>query len=163
MNIAEHIKKSFDTPNMVVMGYLGDLSDEDLMKRPVEGTNHIKWQLGHLIAAEHQMIASIAPDAMPPLPDGFAEKHKKDTAASDNDADFYSKEDYLKLMQEQRAGTLAALAKMSDDDLAKPAPESLQQIASTVGTLFSAQVFHWMMHAGQWAVLRRKLGREPLF
>ena len=63
----------------MVMGYLGDLTDEDLMKRPIEGTNHIKWQLGHLIAAEHQMIEGVAPGSMPPLPEGFAEKHKKDT------------------------------------------------------------------------------------
>jgi hypothetical protein len=29
--------------------------------------------------------------------------------------------------------------------------------------VFSMQGSHWMMHAGQWAVLRRKLGRPPLF
>ena len=49
------------------------------------------------------------------------------------------------------------------DDLDAPAPESLKQIAANVGGIFSMQPTHWTMHAGQWAVVRRKLGRPPLF
>jgi hypothetical protein len=32
-----------------------------------------------------------------------------------------------------------------------------------VGDVFSMQGGHLLMHAGQWAVVRRKLGRKPLF
>jgi hypothetical protein len=32
-----------------------------------------------------------------------------------------------------------------------------------VGALFSVEGSHWLMHAGQWAVIRRQLGRKPLF
>ena len=35
--------------------------------------------------------------------------------------------------------------------------------APSVGAAFSMQGGHWLMHAGQWAVVRRQLGREPIF
>ncbi len=163
MSIASHIKTYLDLPVMVVQAYLGDLSQDDLLVRPVPGANHIAWQLGHLISSEHMLINAVCPDSMPALPDGFAEQHSKETAASDDPAAFLQKDDYLRLMQEQRAGTLATLAKLSDEDLEKPAPEKFQQLGKTVGAIFAAQSAHYMMHAGQWAVVRRKLGRDPLF
>lgn len=163
MNAREALKQAMSTPEMVCNGYLADLSDEEIFVRPVDGTNHIAWQLGHLISAEHNMVEAVCPGSMPPLPEGFAEKHNKETAGNDDPSAFMTKDEYLKLAQEQRAATKAALEKLSDDDLDKPAPESLQRIAPNVAGIFSMQPSHWLMHAGQWAVTRRKLGRAPLF
>ncbi len=147
----------------IVEGYLGDLTDADILVRPVPGTNHIAWQLGHLIAAEHGMVNAVAPGTMPPLPEGFAAQHANNTAGSDDPAAFLKKDDYLRIFREQRAGTMAALAKQSDADLDAPSPEKFRHFLPSVGALFSMQGTHWMMHAGQWAVIRRKLGRKPLF
>ena len=66
-------------------------------------------------------------------------------------------------MEEQRAGTLALLDRLSDDELEKPAPESLQQFGATVGAVIAGQSAHWMMHAGQWVIVRRQLGKKALF
>ena len=63
----------------------------------------------------------------------------------------------------ERAGTLKALDKMTDADLDKPGPEKYRDFAKTIGEVFGMQGTHWLMHAGQWAVTRRKLGRKPLF
>jgi hypothetical protein len=163
MSIAQHIQVSLGPPTFVVKGYLEDLTDAELMVRPTPGANHIAWQLGHLIASDRELIESVCPGSMPPLPAGFAERYTAETGQSDNPSDFHTKAEYLKLMDEQRAGTLAALDKLSDDELAKPGPEKFRQFAATVGAMFSGQGMHWMMHAGQWAVVRRKLGRKPLF
>ncbi len=163
MNAREAIKTSMDTPQMIAMAYLGDLSDEELLVRPVEGANHIAWQLGHLIASEHQLIEAVCPGTMPALPEGFAEKYSKETASSDDPADFHTKEELLGAHEQQRAGTIAALENLSDEDLEKPAPEQLQRIAKNVAGIFLMQPTHWTMHSGQWAVIRRKLGRPPLF
>lgn len=163
MNARQALKESMNTPTFLVKSYLEDLSDEELLIRPVEKANHIAWQLGHLISSEHNMVEMVCPGSMPPLPDGFAEKYTKETSAVDDAAAFHSKAEYLKLMDEQRAGTLAALDTLSDEDLDKPSPEKLQPIAANVGGVFAMQPTHWTMHAGQWAVTRRKLGRPPLF
>lgn len=163
MNSREALAAAFAQSNMITDAYLDDLTDEELLVRPTAGANHIAWQLGHLIKAENGMINAVCPGSMPPLPEGFAEKHKKETAGSDDPAAFLKKADYVKVMQEQRAGTKRALESLGDDDLDKPAPENLQRLGPNVAAIFSMQPVHWMMHAGQWAVTRRKLGRPPLF
>lgn len=163
MSTAETIETSLQTPNMIVQAYLDDLSDEDLLVRPIEGANHIAWQLGHLIVSQNSLINQVCPGAMPALPDGFAEKYTKETAQLDDPHAFHSKAELLALMDAQRKAMLESLAGLSDEDLEKPAPEPIQRFGATVGAVFAGQTMHWMMHAGQWAVVRRKLGRPPLF
>lgn len=157
------IKASLDMAEFCVNGYLQDLADEHLLIRPVAGANHMAWQIGHLITAEHSFIEMICPNSMPDLPDGFADRYTKETTAMDDASAFHTKEDYVRLMSEQRAGTLAALEKASDEDLDRPAPEEIREYSPTVGATFALQAIHWMMHSGQWVLVRRKLGREPLF
>jgi len=163
MSIAAQIKAELQLPTFVAQGYVQDLTDEDLMRRPVENANHIAWQLGHLVTAEHDLNNMVCPDSMPALPDGFAEKHSKETASSDDPTAFCTKEEYLAAMAEQRAGTMALLDTLSDEDLQKPSPEKLQQFGPTVGAVIAGQSAHWMMHAGQWVIVRRQLGKEAMF
>jgi hypothetical protein len=160
MNAKEAIQLAINDGKMISSSYLDDLTDQELLHRPCKGANHINWQLGHLIAAEHDLVNKAVPGSMPPLPAGFAERYTKDTASSGDPATFFKKPDLLKAFEQQRAGTLAALAKLSDADLDKP---SGIDWAPTVASLFSMQGTHWVMHAGQWAVIRRQLGRKPLF
>lgn len=157
------IRLGYGQSEMICNAYLGDLTDAELLVRAIPGINHLAWQLGHLIASEHGLLEGAYPGVMPPLPAGFAEKHSKETAASDKPGDFLTKAEYLKIAAEQRQGVVAQLAKVSDTELEQPAPESMRAYAPTIGDLFTLMGTHWLMHAGQWAVLRRKLGRPPLF
>jgi hypothetical protein len=163
MNAHSAIKAVMEQANMISMSYLKDLSDDEILVRPVDGANHIAWQLGHLINSENQLVEMVCPGSMPALPEGFGEQHTKETAGLDDASAFGTKESYLGQFEAQRAGTLAALDKLSETDLDKPSPEAIQMIAPTVGGVFQMQATHWLMHAGQWAVIRRKLGRERLF
>jgi hypothetical protein len=163
MKAKDALKGGIDGGGFVVEAYLADLTDADLLVRPATDCNHIAWQLGHIIAAEHQMIDGVNPGSMPKLPQGFAEKHNKETAKSDDPKDFLTKDEYLKVAKEQRTGTFAVLEKLSDEDLDKPGPEAMRSYCPTVGAIFTMQGTHWMMHAGQWAIIRRKLGKAPLF
>ena len=163
MSIATQIKNELNLPTFTVQVYLEDLSDADLMRRPVDNANHIAWQLGHLIDAENKLNNMVCPDSMPALPEGFAEKHSNENASSDDPSQFCTKDEYLKAMEEQRAGTLALLDRLSDEELEQPAPESLQKFGATVGAIIAGQSAHWMMHAGQWVIVRRQLGKEAIF
>lgn len=163
MSIAVQIRNELGLPTSVVQGYLADLDDEHLLMRPHPEANHIAWQLGHLISAEHRLNNMVCPDSMPALPDGFEEKHGKETAASDDPAAFCTKAEYLAAMEEQRNGTLALLDRLSDEELSQPSPEQLQMLGPTVGAVIAAQSAHWMMHAGQWVIVRRELGKPAMF
>jgi len=159
MTVHDAIRMTMDSADRVCMTYLSDLTDEEMMRRPAPGMNHIKWQVGHLIAAENMMVDGVLPNSMPTLPVGFADLYSKQTIGLDDAQAFHTKEELLALYREQRAATLAALEKMTPEDFDKPTGISY---APTVGAIFSMQGTHWMMHAGQWAVLRRQLGRQPL-
>ncbi len=163
MNARQAIRLGIDTANTICQSYLADLSDADLLVRAAPGTNHIAWQLGHLLVSEHDMVEAACPGSMPPLPAGFAEKHTKETSTLDSPGAFYPKSVYMNAYEEQRSATLKALEKLSDADLDKPAPEKFRDWLKSVGELFSMHGSHWLMHAGHWAVIRRKLGRPPLF
>jgi len=163
MNSRDAIQLNLDMATMVCTMYLADLDDRDLLVRPSPGCNHIAWQLGHLIANEHAMMELLKPGSMPSLPAGFAEKHTTATSRLDSASAFYSKAEYLQHYQAQRQGTIALLKGQSDADLDQPAPEKFQAYCKNRGDLFSLQGSHVLMHVGQWAVVRRNLGRAPLF
>jgi len=160
MNVKDALKLAIDSSNMISMGYLQDLTDKEMFHRPCQGANHINWQVGHLVAAENQMQNQAIPGSMPPLPAGFAEKYTKETATSDDPAKFCTKAELLKAFETQREAVFAALEKVSEADLDKPTGVDY---AKTIGAMFNLHGAHWLMHAGQWAVIRRQLGRPPLF
>ena len=145
---------------MVCGAYLGDLTDEEMMKRPHPGCNHINWQVGHLVSSDNEMANGCFPGTLAPLPDGFADKYSKEAAANNDPSAFCNKDELMSLLKTQRDALFAKLAQLGDEDMDQPAPEHMQSYAPTIGAALNMIGGHWMMHAGQWVVLRRELGRE---
>ena len=85
------------------------------------------------------------------------------TSLDDTPNDFHTKQEYLDLLDKVRVATLSALAKMSDADFDKPTTGTVAAYAPTYGAAFLLLGDHQMMHAGQFTVLRRKLGKPVLF
>jgi hypothetical protein len=163
MDFAETVRSVLTASDFIVQSYLGDVTDAELLERPAADANHIAWQLGHLISAEARLVGAAAPAFAFELPEGFAERHVTATATSNNPADFLTKDAYLQLSREVRLNTLRALETISDKDADKPVTGRLPPFVTRVGDAFALIGPHWIGHAGQWAVLRRKLGRERKF
>ena len=143
---------------MVCGTYLEDLTDEEAMQRPHPKCNHINWQIGHLIASEYGMASAFG--EIPALPEGFADKYSKEAASSDNASDFVPKTELMKIAAAQHEAVVKVLGGMSDEDLDNPGPENMKDYAPTLGAVANMLGSHWMMHAGQFVVLRRQLGRD---
>ncbi len=150
------IKSGLDMAEFVCMAYLADMSDENLMLRPHPECNHLNWQVGHLILAEHEMMAKVIPSGMPALPSGFAEKYGKEAAKGNDRSQFCSRDELMQVYKVQRAATQSALATTSDSQF--DAPTGVDY-APTVGAMFALQASHWLMHCGQWVIVRRSLGK----
>jgi hypothetical protein len=163
MDFKGAVHKAMELADFMVEKYISDLTQQELMTRPVPGANHVAWQLGHLISAERMLVEGAVPGSMPTLPAGFAERHSKDMAGSDNPSDFLTKDEYLKLGKEMRAATLKTLEPLQAADFDKPVAGKVPPFVKTAGDCFVTVGGHWMMHAGQWVVLRRKLGRPVQF
>ena len=160
MNGSQAIQSAIQSTQLVVTALLEDLSDADLLIRPVPGANHIAWQLGHLIDSEVQMIKDQLPGtAYPELPAGFTKQHTKETAAVDPPTGFLTKAQYLDLFKNVQAVTLATVSKLSDADLDKPTSGRMKSWFPTLGSVLLLAANHPMMHVGQFSVVRRKLGK----
>jgi hypothetical protein len=162
VNAKDAIKFSLKSNMYVLKLYLGDLSDSDLLVRPVPSANHSAWQMGHTIVGEVGLIGSLGCETAA-LPADFKEKYTKETSSVDTPSAFLKKQEYLDLFDKVRGGTLAALEAMSDADLDKPVSGPLKDFAPNNGAMFLLVANHVLMHAGQVTTLRRKLGKPVVF
>ena len=112
---------------------------------------------------QQQLLEQTCPGSAPPLPESFAERHSKEAAALDDADAFCSKAEYLELFEQQWAAGIRVLDGLSEEDFEKPAPEAFHDYAKTVGDVITMPAVHLLMHVGQWAVVRRNLGRGPLY
>ncbi len=156
MNAHDAIKAAFATSDMVLTSYVSDMTDAELMTRPA-GCNHIAWQLGHLISSEADLINMLKEGSAIDLPEGFADKHSKDTTANDDASQFCSLEEYLSLYKQTRDNSLATLATCSEEELDAEGPEAFRSMCPTMGSLGILIASHPMMHVGQFVPVRRAL------
>jgi len=148
--------------HMVVRLYISDLSDAELLVRSVPGSNHIAWQMGHMITGTQHMLKALGQPA-PDLPAGFEAAYTHETSASDDPAKFAAKAEYLALAEEMKTASLKAIDATPESALDQPGPESMRQYAPTVASVLTILGNHWLMHSGQFIPIRRKLGKKPLF
>jgi hypothetical protein len=156
------LRQSIEMGHFVARAYVEDLTDAELLVRSVPGSNHIAWQLGHMIGGVPNMLTALGRPS-PALPEGFAAAYSRETAASDDPARFHSKAQYLQLMDQMKAASLAAVDATPEGELDSPGPEAMREYAPTKGAVLMLLGTHWLMHAGQFVPIRRKLGKQPLF
>ncbi len=162
MNTKDAMKQVLDFSHQLVQDYAKDLTDTELLTRSVPNANHIAWQLGHLIASDAYMVELLGHKPVA-LPAGFAERHTPEAASSNDPTKFLNKREYLELAEKSRLAAHAAIDATRDNQLDQPAPESMRSYAPTVGAALMLLGTHWLMHAGQFVPVRRRLGRAPLF
>src|SRR5262245_11545197 len=150
------LKSDLNVWNML----LDDISDAELLMRPVPGANHLAWQIGHVITAECRFLKNIG-KSMPELPANFEQQHGKEKIQAEKG--FLTKAEYQKLQAAVRQATIAAVAGCSDADLDKPNTGPLEKFAPTYGAVFQLVAAHSTMHVGQLTTLRRKLGKPVKF
>ncbi len=162
MNAKDVLRLTLGASDMIMTKYIEDLSDAELTVVPIEGMNHIAWQVGHLIATERMMVEGLKPGTSPPLPAGFEAAHPRDEKDRPADPKAYkTKAEYLGLFKAQRAATLQALEAMSDAEMDSPAPERFQRMAPTAGAVYNLAGTHILMHVGQFVAVRRAL-KKPI-
>ncbi|MEY4667934.1 MAG: hypothetical protein RL518_633 [Pseudomonadota bacterium] len=158
MTFRATIEEFLSTSHYVMRTYLSDMSDEDILTCPVDGAHHAAWQLGHLIMNERRTVEAIRAGAGVDLPEGFEQAHAKEVAV-DSRRGTLKLSQYLELMIAQRDKTKQVLMSLSDDELERPAPEFMRGYARSVSSAFMMIGSHEMMHAGQLAVIRRRLSK----
>lgn len=127
---------------------IGDMTDADLLQRPVLAANNGLWQIGQLAAAEAMMVNACAGKTVIELPAGFSERYTKETASVNDAAKLGTKADLVATLEKVREKTCAWVGTLSDSDMAQPAPEMMRSICPTVGHLIHLFLSHVAMHVG---------------
>lgn len=166
MNSKQVIRETLAMADLVAQAYLADLSDGDLLEKPHASCNCINWQIGHLILSEHTHMGRIDPSFMPKLPGKFELIYAKPSSGIiDSDSvlshsastdQLLDKKTLMDCFHQQRQATLRLLDLQSDESL--DAPTGVPY-ATTRAALFHLQGAHWLMHSGQWVIVRRQLGK----
>lgn len=138
--------------------FLADFSDADMLVRPVPNANHAAWQVGHITAGASKMAGMIGITAE--LPAGFIERFNKSTATVDDPSAFPSRVELITLFTKTHDTIKAGVARLSDADLSR---ETGMSFAPTYKDILTILGLHPMMHAGQFSVIRRKLGKPVIF
>lgn len=162
MTFFDVVRDLLGTSRFVLSTYLSDMTDEELLVRPVPGAHHAAWQLGHLILSERMMIDGVEPKSCPAVSPSFLEAHGKGGDAVGTHHGFLGVKGYLELMTRQREVTLAVAERLTEARLDEPAPEFMRSYAPFVRSVFLSIGGHEYMHAGQLAVIRRHLGKPVL-
>lgn len=160
VTVNDYLASSLQSSLNMLKMHLGDLSDADLMVRPVPGANHANWQIGHMIEAERGMMTQCGAK-MPELPAGFKERYSKETAKSDDASKFATKDELIPLFEKVRGGTIEFIKTLSAEKLKSPSP--MADWFPTMADFVGLGASHIAMHIGQIQVLRRKLGKPVLF
>ncbi len=163
MNVKDVLRGAYGRSKMTTEMLLEDLSDAEILQRPVPESNHIAWQLGHLVLSLNYFGEAVRPGAMPKLPAGFAEQHTKETSGSNDPSAFLSKSVYLRLLSEQRQALIGLLDELHESRLDDDAPAEMQSYAPKISDVLELAAAHELMHSGQFTVLRRKLGKPVAF
>lgn len=163
MQAKEALKATLNSTRDLLNWYVSDLSDQDLTVRPVPNANNAAWQLGHLIEGEVGLGSDLPGASYPPLPGSIKGKYDKASASGQPSGGYLSKAAYMELFNQARAATLANLDKLTDVDLEKANTGGMAKFAPRYADLIVLMANHTLMHAGQFTVVRRALGKPILF
>lgn len=126
-----------------------------------KNANHALWFVGHMAFADNFFISVVAPDRAIKLP--LAEEQFGMGSQPVADATAYpAPAEALAVMRERRSTLLDSLAKLSEEDLARPTSKELADVCPTIGSVFELAVWHEGLHSGQVSVARRAMGAKPV-
>jgi hypothetical protein len=163
MDPMEQMADTLERHYAVIEIHLKDLTDQEMTVRPVPSANNAIWQLGHLVTSTAYFASGVPGATVSPLPAGWKDKFVTYDSTVDDPKAFPSKAELLKVFKAQVEAMAAAVRKLKPADLDLPSPEGIRGFAPTVGVLIGVTAPHWMMHVGQFQVIRRKLGKPVMF
>ena len=156
----EAIAFALTTTQVMLRRLMADMGPADYLHRPTPQANCAAWIIGHLTLSERAALKALG-GPLPELPEGFEKRFSRDEGCPQA-ADFGDTSRLVDLFDEHRnrlvAAVRAATPQQLDQRLEKPRP-----LFATVGEMAQFIALHGAMHAGQISMIRRTLGRPPLF
>lgn len=151
--IANHLKLG----DYLLKSALDQLSDEELHRRGGPESNSLLWITGHLTLSRSRMVKLAGGDAEFAWTDLFSRG-----SAIQEPAAYPSLDRILEAWDKTSGLLLAALPKMTPEQLFSKSPQSVPGDDKSIRGALSFLVYHEAYHIGQMGYLRKMLGHESL-
>jgi uncharacterized damage-inducible protein DinB len=133
---------------------------------PHEGVSHIAWQVGHLAFAEYSLALKRVrgkraedPQLLPPA---FVEKFGRASSPDPDPQGYPSMAEIRRVFDALHQQVLNELSALDDAIVNEPVTDPHPRFSTKGGAIVWCAE-HEMLHAGQIGLLRRLLGKPPLW
>jgi hypothetical protein len=135
-----------------------DISDEQMCAQPAGMPNHPAWHIGHLTWVADRMAKNLG--ATSTIDETWENKFKQGSIPTGVRADYPSKAELLRKLDDRRAALAHAFENATPEQLAAANPvKRLEKALATVeGLMLFGMVFHEATHLGQIASWRKAMG-----
>ena len=140
--------------------YLADFSPQEYVHRPAPNANCAAWTVGHLAMSDRHILKLFGAP-LPEIPAGFDKRFSRDEGCPQ--AEDFGDVSAVVPVFDQHCERLAAVAKSATPEQLGRKMDKPIGFATTFGEVLSFVAIHTSMHAGQIVMIRRSLGRPPLF
>lgn len=155
MSLTDEIRTLRGYNQLAIRKNADGITQEESLVSPSPGGNCLNWILGHILFHRNPMLTPLGEE--PIMAEAHIAPYVRGSSVPTDPAVALPIERLLTDLDTSHATIDAALARMSDDDLAAPvAPDE----ETTIGKRLLALQFHEAYHAGQLGILRRLAGHE---
>jgi uncharacterized damage-inducible protein DinB len=157
----EPIVYSLQFSRGAVRMFTEDLSPQEMLHRTTPKANCAAWLIGHLTLTDRNMLKRLGVTDLPPLPDAdFEKRFSRDEGCPQAEA-FGEVSMLLATFESHRDSLIALASSMTPQQLDQPLDKPHPRFKS-VGELLAFMSLHTCIHAGQFTMIRRSLGRPPV-
>jgi hypothetical protein len=150
-------------PYRMVTALAEDFTEEQA-RESADGRKPLVWYLGHIIIARNGLLKLYAGGGDPSVDAAFVERFGRGSDGSADFSDAPGKADLLAIYARVHERGKEFVSTLAPEDMARALEgEAPHPLFKTLGTALNLNASHDAYHAGQIAVLRRAMGKDPLF
>jgi len=143
----------------VLKSILDDITEEESMVIIADNTNHIRWQVGHLISSAYNALSLFGQDSEERKE--FDKSFGYGSVISKETSDYPSFEELRAKLYDLQAMMIQVVGNLSDEVLEQEIGDADQK--RPLWQPMSFLRMHDLYHAGQIVMIRRSLGRDKPF
>jgi hypothetical protein len=151
------IARQFEITHGVTHSSQGDFTHDESLVHPKPAGNCVNWVLGHIVATRNLAMEALGE---PPIWTEDEARPYERGARTPLTADCAHRlEDIMAALDRSQAPLMARLGALGDADLGRTVDPAGPLDASSLGERLASLSFHESYHVGQFALLRRLLGK----
>lgn len=158
-----HLSRQLDLPYQMICKLADDFTDEQAKQR-VGDSKPLVWFLAHVIITRNYFLTLYGGGGDEAVDAAFVARFGRGSDGAADMTDSPSKGELLAIFERITERARALVATLAPEDLDREAEGDVRHpLFKTLGTAITLVTAHDGYHAGQIGVLRRSMGKDPLF